>query len=448
MTEARGSLPGAGFRTAGPEHGYSTPPATTPIDRWLPQAVEALEEKATDHPFWKLWTPTDVGASDSVRIFGAENRELRLSGRSEEYPGHDPFSTVRWFTDPLGRWISNGPRWSWYTDSGTFLAVSDLRLTSLPETRASGSASPLSPLATAATVIGNAPADFLAGMRWRLGDEPLYWFTDRPPQEVFTQGAMPKGHGFASLLEYVYHGRDNTVWMSATRNSSLIAEGLDQNPAQAGAAAGRYIWRYELRVPGGVDVNATLDFASPYPFEREIAFPGGVHPRFVHSAVDLRSSGADGRPTTVVNPDFAPGDINGDPGAQETVGLWRERREGGQAPSDGLGLSTAEARLEPARREVVTAANGLTVWARQALSTRPEGFAPRSGLLGGAPQPPPGFFSSWSSDPTDHGPPAPLTGSTGPIGRSIWGPSATGPSPAWPANSFAPAAGPSTFNPR
>ncbi|WP_326782821.1 scabin-related ADP-ribosyltransferase [Streptomyces sp. NBC_00151] len=448
VTESRGSLPGAGFRTAGPEHGYSTPPATTPIDRWLPQAVEALEEKATDHPFWKLWTPTDVGASDSVRIFGAENRELRLRGRSEEYPGHDPFSTVRWFTDRLGRWISNGPRWNWYTDSGTFLAVSDLRLTSLPEPRVSGPASPLPPLATAATVIGNAPADFLAGMRWRLGDEPLCWFTERPPQEVFAQGAMPKGHRFASLLEYVYHGRDDTVWMSATRNGSLTAEGLEQNPAQAGAAAGRYRWRYELRVPGGVDVNATLDFASPYPFEREIAFPGGVHPRFLHSAVDLGASRADGRPTTVMNPHFAPGNMSGDllaayghirrpvSGAPDTVDLWRERREGGQVPLDGLGLSTAEAPLEPTRREVVTAADGLTMWERQALSARLEEFAPRSGLLGGAPQPPRGFFFRNSSNPTDHGPSAPLMESAGSSGSNIWGSSTTGASSVWPTVPF------------
>jgi hypothetical protein len=302
-------------------------------------------------------------------------------------------------------------------------------------------------------VIGNAPADFLAGMRWRQGGEPLYWFTDRPPQEVFAQGAVPKGHRFASLLEYVYHGRDDTVWMSATRNSSLIAEGLEQNPARADAAAGRYRWRYELRVPGGVDVNATLDFASPYPFEREIAFPGGVHPRFLHSAVDLRSSGADGRPTTVTNPHFAPGNMSGDllaayehvrrpvSGAPDTVDLWRERREGGQGPSNDLGLSAAEAKLERAGREVVTAADGLTMWERQALSARAEWFAPRSGLLGGAPQPPPGFF--FPQQQQSDGPPAPLIGSTGSIGGNIWGSSAAGSSSAWPSSSFAPAAGPS-----
>ncbi|MFI8301818.1 type II toxin-antitoxin system prevent-host-death family antitoxin, partial [Streptomyces nigra] len=454
VSEAHGTLPGAGFHAAGPKHGHRPASGTSSVDRWFSQAAEALEERTTDSPFWRLWAPTDVGTQGGVHIFGAENRELRLRGRSEEYPVQDPLSTVRWFTDRLGRWISNGPRWSWYTDGGTLLAVSDLRLASLPEAHTSGSASPLPLLATSATMVGNAPVDFFAGMRWRQDGKPLYWFTDRPPQEVFRQGAVPKGSRFASLLEYVYHGREDTVWVSATRNSSLIVEGLERNPVRAGAAADRYRWRYELRVPGGVDVNATLDFASPYPFEREIAFPGGVHPRFLHSAVDLESSGAGGRPAAVMNPHFAPGSVSRDllaayghvqrptSGVQETVDLWHEPREGRQGSSDDFGFRAAEAELERSGRDAVTAADGLTTWQRQALSARAEGFVPRWGLLGGIPQLPPGFFfpQQHQSDRS----PTPLIGNTGSIDGSIWGPSTAGSSSAWPTNSFASSAGPSS----
>lgn len=53
-----------------------------------------------------------------------------------------------------------------------------------------------------------------------------------------------------------------------------------------------------------MDVNATLDIATPHPERREVLFPGGVHKRFVRGAQRIAHGQPVGR--YIPNPGFSP----------------------------------------------------------------------------------------------------------------------------------------------
>jgi hypothetical protein len=107
-------------------------------------------------------------------------------------------------------------------------------------------------------------------------------------------------------------------------------------------------WVYEIYAPGGIDVNATARFnshQSPYLWNKEIDFPGGINGRYIKGACKYHLTNTD--PDTKIstfenlgcksNPDFAP-DKSGDAAAPDTG-------EGAAAPD------TSQAAAAPDRTE-------------------------------------------------------------------------------------------------
>jgi hypothetical protein len=89
---------------------------------------------------------------------------------------------------------------------------------------------------------------------------PTFRGDSRPPSQIFDEGFQPVGND----LDLMNHatGGPNSGYV-ATSRSSTVAQDFGPNV-------------YEVRAPGGVDVNATLGSRSPFPSELEVAYPGGV----------------------------------------------------------------------------------------------------------------------------------------------------------------------------
>jgi hypothetical protein len=124
---------------------------------------------------------------------------------------------------------------------------------------------------------------------WRTSNEPLWRHDDRPPSEIFANGFEPWDPSNTDLAGFVYYN-ESSAFVSSTRN-----EGLDWSR----------VYRYEIRAPGGIDVNRTLGEVV-FPGEAEIAFPGGISPRFIAGAHRV---GLDGLPipgSWIPNPFFNP----------------------------------------------------------------------------------------------------------------------------------------------
>ncbi|WP_327412160.1 scabin-related ADP-ribosyltransferase [Streptomyces sp. NBC_01233] len=67
-------------------------------------------------------------------------------------------------------------------------------------------------------------------------------------------------------------------------------------------------WVYEIEAPVGIDVNSTAwanPYESPYLWNKEIDFPGGVEGRFIKQACKIRLLSTD--PVTKVNTYENPG---------------------------------------------------------------------------------------------------------------------------------------------
>jgi hypothetical protein len=141
-------------------------------------------------------------------------------------------------------------------------------------------------------------------MRWRADDVRLYHLSDTEYTEVFANGLRPQGNHLGHLIEHVYRNPADTGYVSTSRN-------ISHDPA--GSPRHGYQWRYDVRAPGGVDVNATLDFASPFPGQDEVVFPGGIDARFIRGAQQV----VNGSPTGpyIVNPAFDPDGLRNTPQA-------------------------------------------------------------------------------------------------------------------------------------
>ncbi len=146
---------------------------------------------------------------------------------------------------------------------------------------------PVDPSVTAArpeTLGGGLPH----AMKWRTDDGPLRVAGQRPPAEVFRQGLRPRGDRLGPLSEHVQGDPADSGYVSASRGG----QGTPGAPAE---------WVYEVALPGGIDVAATLDLSSPVPGQ-EIVFPGGIHVRFIRGAWRMENGVRVG--VFVANPDF------------------------------------------------------------------------------------------------------------------------------------------------
>ncbi|MFF7705289.1 scabin-related ADP-ribosyltransferase [Streptomyces lydicus] len=192
------------------------------------------------------------------------------------------------------------PAWNWYDHNGTFLGSSDGRTEILP---AVGEASQ-NPPASLPYVAGRAvdPAAIHPTPVWsKPSDADIYRNSEYAPEKVFAEGFPPKGVSIPHLVDYVFNGPQDTVFVSATTMNDYV----EQTMKQTGRAT-KYRHIYAIDPLGGIDINATLDIASPFPDQQEIVFPGGVQSRFIKYAQEL--STIDGTPVgdRIPNPHYRP----------------------------------------------------------------------------------------------------------------------------------------------
>ncbi|WP_179892520.1 scabin-related ADP-ribosyltransferase [Streptomyces sp. rh34] len=115
----------------------------------------------------------------------------------------------------------------------------------------------------------------------------MYRFSPDGPERVFAEGLKPYGPEMVSVIDHVYGGSalvPDTVFASTTANRNYVRDSARANPMGAPALFHRYRWRYDIDAPGGIDVNATLGLASPFPDQEEVLFPGGVGRRYIRGA--------------------------------------------------------------------------------------------------------------------------------------------------------------------
>ncbi|MCG5212966.1 scabin-related ADP-ribosyltransferase [Streptosporangium sp. KLBMP 9127] len=105
---------------------------------------------------------------------------------------------------------------------------------------------------------------------WRRDREPLYRSSDESPDVVFGQGLHPRDPSMTNLSDYVLKARPSAFVGTSTR--------MDIDNAFPRSHV------YEVDAPGGIDVQETVRGAGHLSHEREIAFPGGVHRRYVSGA--------------------------------------------------------------------------------------------------------------------------------------------------------------------
>nr|MDT0518997.1 hypothetical protein [Streptomyces sp. DSM 41633] len=132
---------------------------------------------------------------------------------------------------------------------------------------------------------------------WRVDDNTLWRGDTRENvEELFQAGFTPRGDQLTPLAEYIVKGGGQTSAHLSTSCEKWVAEKF----ATYGAA--RTGWVYEIEAPGGIDVNSTAwanQYESPYLWNKEIDFPGGVEGRFIKQACKIRLLSTD--PVTKVN---------------------------------------------------------------------------------------------------------------------------------------------------
>jgi hypothetical protein len=96
------------------------------------------------------------------------------------------------------------------------------------------------------------------------------------PEIVFTTGLTPKGSN-PDLIAHVF-GTPDSGYVATTKKIEI-----------ASYFAGKNGWIYIIRTDRGTDVNEILGDKSPYPEQEEVAFYGGVYPREIVGAFDIRN---------------------------------------------------------------------------------------------------------------------------------------------------------------
>jgi hypothetical protein len=99
-----------------------------------------------------------------------------------------------------------------------------------------------------------------------------------PDGQVFGEGLRPTGTNLIDLLEHVSSAPRESGYVTTSRNVPGVQEVASEDDPS------RELWSYEIVVPGGIDVNATLGSASPHPDRNEVVFPGGIAGRYIRGA--------------------------------------------------------------------------------------------------------------------------------------------------------------------
>ncbi|PBC69603.1 hypothetical protein BX265_6934 [Streptomyces sp. TLI_235] len=138
---------------------------------------------------------------------------------------------------------------------------------------------------------------------WRSGKEALWRNDDRAPAVVFAAGFQAKNLANLNLADHAMNSIDpNGYGFVSTSREKRLNWGAN--------------YRYMIKAPGGIDVNRTLP-GHRHKGEMEIAFPGGIAPRYIKGAYDLDP---DGMPISwIPNPGYV--SVNG-PGQLAKIMKW------------------------------------------------------------------------------------------------------------------------------
>ncbi|MFI1400899.1 toxin glutamine deamidase domain-containing protein [Streptomyces sp. NPDC020681] len=243
---------------------------------------------------WTVWGTADPDPKMTVLV--AENQSLGLLG-AFDFAGPRTGGRV---SDLGGQLYSSPPAWNWYLLRRNGPVAASLYNS---VERADGAVVPVGPpvahpvsltphvdpsvTAADATILRQGLA---GGMRWRWPEaEPmdLHKFSRSDPREVFERGLLPKGRDLVHLIEHVYSNPPSTGYISTTRDVDYLTQSVRNDASAADLLYGSYPWRYDVTVPGGIDVNATLGLASPFPDQQEVAFPGGIHRQYIRGVQPL-----------------------------------------------------------------------------------------------------------------------------------------------------------------
>ncbi|MEU6862302.1 hypothetical protein ABZ924_03325 [Streptomyces sp. NPDC046876] len=133
--------------------------------------------------------------------------------------------------------------------------------------------------------------------QWRSDTNTLWRGDTRETvEEIFQTGFTPRGSALTPLAEYIVKG--------GGQNSAHLSTSCEKWVAQKFATYGtaKTGWVYEIYAPGGIDVNATAHlngYNSPYLWNKEIDFPGGVKGQYIKGACKYHLTRTD--PVTKVN---------------------------------------------------------------------------------------------------------------------------------------------------
>ncbi|MEU3776182.1 hypothetical protein AB0F11_23810 [Streptomyces sp. NPDC032472] len=133
--------------------------------------------------------------------------------------------------------------------------------------------------------------------QWR-DDTNTLWRGDtrETVEQLFQDGFTSRGETLTPLAEYIVKGGgQNTAHVSTSCEKWVAQKFATYGTAKTG-------WVYEIEAPGGIDVNATArlnDYQSPYLWNKEIDFPGGISGDHIKSACKYKLVSTD--PATKVN---------------------------------------------------------------------------------------------------------------------------------------------------
>ncbi|GAA3041353.1 ADP-ribosyltransferase [Kitasatospora albolonga] len=133
--------------------------------------------------------------------------------------------------------------------------------------------------------------------QWREDTNTLWRGDTRETvEQIFEDGFTPRGDYLAPLDEYIVKGGgQNTAHLSTSCEKWVAQRFATYGAAKTG-------WVYEIEAPGGIDVNATAavnGYQSPYLWNKEIDFPGGITGEHIKGACKFRLLWTD--PETRVN---------------------------------------------------------------------------------------------------------------------------------------------------
>ncbi|MFE9631421.1 hypothetical protein [Streptomyces sp. NPDC006463] len=125
---------------------------------------------------------------------------------------------------------------------------------------------------------------------WRHDGNTLWRGDSRAPQAIFASGFEPRGRDLTPLSQWIIGG-------AGQQNAAHVSTSCERWVAQEFATGGGIDgWVYAIQAPGGIDVNATArqtGLVSPFLWNKEIDFPGGIEGRFIEGACQYHFVGRD-----------------------------------------------------------------------------------------------------------------------------------------------------------